>query len=442
MSVITIKQLSELEKSDRENIIYRKSLPVAEIIDTVIKPIAKDIIENPKKALLHYTKKFDGVIPDPLLLEADDLEKSYNRVKEQKPDVLKSFNQAKENITEFHQKQVPSDLEAQVSKNTLGLKFVPFDRAALYVPGGKALYPSTVLMGVLPAQIAGVKEITLVSPPNPVTGCVPEIVQAVAHMAGATRIVQAGGAQAVLAMAHGIAEENILPVDFIYGPGNVYVAAAKNYAFSNNLCGIDSFAGPSEVLIIADDTANPHFLAHDLLAQAEHDENAAAILLCTSESVAEKTIEQIEAALKDRKDRRAITEKSIRDNGKIFVVSSLDEAIEFSNEYAPEHLEIQTANDDYVLSKIRAAGSIFVGSYAPVAIGDYYSGTNHILPTNRGARFTSGVSVHTFYRRITYQKITKEGLELSADPIKKMSIEEGLFDAHGYSVLARFEDKQ
>ncbi|MBN8223120.1 MAG: histidinol dehydrogenase, partial [Spirochaetes bacterium] len=210
-----------------------------------------------------------------------------------------------------------------------------------------------------------------------------------------------------------------------------------------NLCGIDSFAGPSEVVIIADDSAKPRYVAHDLMAQAEHDENAQAILITTSAALAEKTAGEILASLAKRDDdekRKKITLEAIRRNGRVLLVDSLDEAAAISNRYAPEHLEIQTRENDAVLAKIRAAGSVFVGDYAPVAAGDYYSGTNHILPTMGGARFTSGVSVYSFYRRMTWQKLTRAGLEAAKDAISLMSKAEGLFAEHGYSVLTRFED--
>jgi len=439
MAIITPVRLSDLSQEEIQNIVYRKSIDLTRVMEEVVLPLGQDLKIQTKNKVLEYTRKWDKCQPDKLVVTREDMEISYRNVLKSKPEVIAAFARAVENITAFHEKQVPPNMETEIGKNILGLKFVPFDRVALYVPGGKALYPSTVLMGVIPARIAGVKDISIVSPPNGETGEVSEIVRAMGHLVRADRIVQAGGAQAVIAMAYGIPEENLAPVDYIYGPGNKFVAAAKNYVFSNNYCGIDSFAGPSEVLIIADETANPHYLAHDLMAQAEHDEDASAILLCTSQQRADETIAQIELALEKRKDRQAITRNSIQKNGKILLVDSLQQAIDFSNEYAPEHLEIQTAQDNEVLEKITSAGSVFVGPFAPVAIGDYFSGTNHILPTNRAARFSSGVSVHSFFRRITYQKVSRDGLKASCDPITHMSKEEGLFDEHGYSVLARFE---
>ena len=376
------------------------------------------------------------------MLGPNELEAAYERVIETQKEVIDAFELAATNIRQFHEAQKQRGFSSEIAGNTLGVNFVPFDRVALYVPGGKALYPSTVLMGVLPARIAGVQDITLLTPPVPETRRVADVVLAMAHIAGATRVLQAGGAQAIFAAAYGIDAIGLNPVDFIYGPGNIYVSAAKIHVAGENLCGIDSFAGPSEVVIIADDSANARYVAHDLMAQAEHDENAQAILLTTSAELAAATEKEITASLDKRSEdekRRQITLESIRRNGRVIIVSGLDEAMAISNRYAPEHLEIQTRENDRLLSLVRAAGSVFIGDYAPVAAGDYYSGTNHILPTAGGARFTSGVSVYTFYRRITWQKLTAEGLKRGKDAIAVMSEAEGLFAEHGYSVLTRFE---
>lgn len=440
MSRIEIRNLKDLSEKEKSHILDRESLDTASVIEKTVIPLAQQMKADPVKALRDATEKYDGFIPDKPVLEKNDLEKAYRQVKENTPDLLNAFAEAHENLKTFHAEQKPQNFDRDISHNRLGFRFQPFDSAALYVPGGKALYPTTVLMGLTPATIAGVKEVTLLSPPKPETRAVPDIVAAMAYMAGASRILQAGGAQAVLAAAFGVPEYNISPADFIYGPGNIYVAAAKNYLVSANIAGIDSFAGPSEVIIIADSSANPRYLAHDLLAQAEHDENAVAILLCTDRSLAEKVLPEIDKAISERGERAAITEESIRRNGHILITGTLDEAVEFSNLFGPEHLEIQTAEDDHVLENITAAGSIFVGEYAPVAIGDYYSGTNHILPTGGAARYGSGVSVHSFFRRITWQKVSREGLRKSLEPITLMSEEEGLYAEHGYSVVTRFED--
>lgn len=441
MSLVEIKQLSKLSKEELNSLIYRDSLNPEEIVKNLVAPMAAEIKADALSALKKYSSKFDGLVPKPLVYNNTDLKVFYEKVKQEQPQVLAAFEKAQENITEFHMRQKPEGFEANIGANQLGFKFVPFDSVALYVPGGKALYPSTVLMGIIPAKIAGVEDITIITPPNLENKKAPDIVLAMAYLAGADRVLQAGGAQAVLAMAYGVEGLGIRAVDFIYGPGNIYVAAAKSFVNGRGLCGIDSFAGPSEVLIIADQSAEPYYLAHDLLAQAEHDEDAISVLLTDDEKTAKETANQIEKAIEEKNsDRKSITKESISRNGKILIVESLEDAIHFSNNFAPEHLEVQTGNDQDVLKKIKAAGSIFVGKFAPVAIGDYYSGTNHILPTNRAARFSSGVGIQTFYRRITYQICSEQGLKNSCEPISEMSKVEGLFDEHGYSVLARFRD--
>ena len=433
-------KLKELSEKEKKSILYRESISLDHIIQDTIRSLYNEIVEDPLRTLKKYTKKWDHCSPEPLVLDKNHLEEAAENVQKKNLDLWNAFKEAAKNITKFHTKQRPNNFEINIQENTLGYKFQPFESVALYVPGGKALYPSTVLMGSLPASIAGVENINIISPPNPAENGVPEIVRAAAYMGGASKIIQAGGAHSILAMTTTIPEYELQPIDFIYGPGNRYVSAAKSFIASRNLCGIDTYAGPSEVLIIADSSANPKYLAHDLLAQSEHDEDASAILLCTDEKIAIQTIEKIKNAIENSDSKRKeITRTSIEKNGKALLVDTLEEAIEFSNQFAPEHLEIQTQANEEVLTKIQAAGSVFLGDYSPVAVGDYYSGTNHILPTNRAARFSSGISVHSFLRRITYQKCSKEGLQKSASPISLMSKAEGLFDEHGYSVLVRLE---
>jgi histidinol dehydrogenase len=438
---------ADLTPGERQQIFARAGLDLETAKSQVIDPLAMGFRKSPLATLTDSQLKFDGVVASKLMLDASDLKAAYERMQHKAPEALAAFTSAAKNITAFHELQRQTGFQTEIAGNTLGVKFVPFDRVALYVPGGKALYPSTVLMGVIPAKLAGVGEIVLMSPPpkpsDDAETRVADIVLAVAHIAGVTRVLQAGGAQAIFAAAYGIPELSLKPADFIYGPGNIYVSAAKTYVAGQNLCGIDSFAGPSEVVIIADESANARYVAHDLMAQAEHDENAQAILLTTSQKLANAVGIEIQNSLEKRPDdekRKQITLASIKRNGKIILVKSLEDAISISNQYAPEHLEIQTERNDQVLAGIRAAGSIFVGDYAPVAAGDYYSGTNHILPTAGAARFNSGVSVYSFYRRITWQKLTEAGLAAGKDAISTMSREEGLFAEHGYSVLTRFED--
>jgi histidinol dehydrogenase len=441
-SLLRTDRYHDLNPTELRQLFARSGLDLSQVREQVIEPLAKQFRENAGQALKQAILKFEGDLPEPLVLGPQHLAAAFGRVKAAQPEVIAAFEKAAVNIRQFHEAQKQVGFSAEIAGNTLGVNFVPFDRVALYVPGGKALYPSTVLMGVLPARIAGVSDITLLTPPVPETRRVSDIVLAMAHIAGATRVLQAGGAQAIFAAAYGIEALHLNPVDFIYGPGNIYVSAAKIHVAGENLCGIDSFAGPSEVVIIADDSATPRYVAHDLMAQAEHDENAQAILLTTSAELATATEKEIIASLQKRsadEKRRQITLESIRRNGRVILVNSLDEAMEISNRYAPEHLELQTRENERLLAQVRAAGSGGVGDYAPVAAGDYYTGTNHILPTAGGARFTSGVSVYTFYRRITWQKLTAEGLKRGKDAIAVMSEAEGLFAEHGYSVLTRFE---
>mgnify|MGYP001597706874 CR=1 FL=1 len=440
--LIRVEKYAELPAAGREALFARAGLDLDAVRRDTIDPMASAFRQDPGNALRTAAQTFEGFVPEPLFLGKSDLAAAAERFAAAEPAVMQAFRSAHANIHAFHSRQKQVDFESEIAGNTLGMKFMPFDRVALYVPGGKARYPSTVLMGVTPALIAGVRHITILTPPDPVTRRVPDVVLAMAHLAGADSVLQAGGAQAVFAAAYGLAAHDFLPVDFIYGPGNIYVSAAKTAVAGQNLCGIDSFAGPSEVLIIADESANARYVAHDLMAQAEHDENAQAILLTTSAALAAKVGAEIAAALQRRSDderRKAITLEAIRRNGRVLLVESLEQAMEISNRYAPEHLEIQTERNEVMLSLVRAAGSVFVGDHAPVAAGDYYTGTNHILPTVGGARFASGVSVYTFYRRITWQRLTHAGLLKGKDAISEMSRAEGLFAEHGYSVLTRFE---
>ena len=440
--LIRIEKLNELTQEEYSKIIIRKDLDVYSIIEKTIAPIHKEIIKDVEKTVSKYNKKWDLFSAKPLVLSNQDLKLSYERLLNNEPEVMRSFINAYSNIHKFHKKQILKGYKLKLNKNILGVKYEAFSTVGLYVPGGKALYPSTVLMGAIPAKIAGVGRVIIATPPDSSLKEVSPIVQAMAYFAGVECIIQAGGPHAILALAQGLKNYEIPPVDFICGPGNIYVTAAKVYAFSKGFCGIDSFAGPSEVLIIADHTANPLYLAHDLLSQAEHDENASSILLCTDAKVAYQTQEKINEAIQTRQSKRQkITTESIKKNGLILIVDSLDDAIQFSNTFAPEHLEIHTKKDHKILPQIKSAGSIFLGQYSPVAMGDYYSGTNHILPTNRAARYSSGLGVQSFYKRITYQNISKQGILQASHDISVMSKQEGLFDEHGLSVLIRGEDE-
>lgn len=394
----------------------------------IVTPILKDIRENGNAAVKKYTKQFDGV----------DLENFKIPVSEQNISISDSvktaFLIAKQNIETFHKNQLQKDMECSIHGNRLGIKYTPIDSVAVYAPGGKAFYPSSVLMGAIPAKIAGVKHINLFTPPSK-NGLVDDILLYVSQLVGIDSIFTIGGAQGVGAAAFGT--ETIPRHDFIVGPGNKYVAAAKSYLAAIGQIGIESIAGPSEVFIIADETANPEWVACDMLSQAEHGEDSVAILATNSMNLGRQVSIEIEKALLTRTGRKEIKSKAIYDNSYILVFPNIKECIEFSNLYAPEHLEIQTKTylDDF--SKILHAGSVFLGHYSPVAMGDYISGTNHVLPTAGLSRIYSSLGVDTFLKRVTYQEITKESLRELYPHIQVMANIEGFDEEHGTSVKLR-----
>jgi histidinol dehydrogenase len=340
---------------------------------------------------------------------------------------------AASNIQKFHEKQKSSDWYAEISEGiTLGQKITPLKRVGAYVPGGRAAYPSTALMTIIPARVAGVDEITVCTPPRS-DGSIHPLTLAACHIAGADHIFKVGGVQAIAAMTYGTA--TIPKVDKIVGPGNAYVTAAK--ILVRNECEIDFPAGPSEVLIIADETADPSNIAWDLLAQCEHDPKATSILTTTSPSLATKVEEIITTELENC-EREEIIKQSLQ-NAAILTASTMNECIEFSNNFAPEHLEIITRNPQEVLEKIQHAGSIFIGNYAPVSAGDYASGTNHVLPTAGYARAYSGLNIDHFTKKTTIQIINKKGLATLKDTIIHLAEAEGLY-AHAKAVKKRFEE--
>lgn len=453
--MIRVQSLSGISSKEVETILQPKSFKIDREILGLCEKMEKDFSSDSYEALKSYTLRFDKSFPKHWILKKEDLKQAYEKIKDS--EVFCSFLKAYHNIWEFHVLQKPSDIKKTILDTEIGLKYQPFENVTLYVPGGKALYPSTVLMGTIPAKIAGVKNIHIATPYLQESLSVHPLIQGLAYYCGVSTILQIGGAHSIFASAHGILELDLTSSEFIYGPGNKYVASAKQYLSGIQKIGIDFFAGPSEVLIIADNTANPYYLAQDLMAQAEHDEDAISYLLTTSEDIAHDCVNQLVSILDtrkleyemldvsskeylDRKKRWEITKVSIKKNGKIFVVDSIEDAINFSNKFAPEHLEIHTFDDDAIFSKIQSAGSVFLGSYSPVAMGDYFSGTNHILPTNRSAKVNSGVGVDTFLKRITFQKGSLNSIKNAAEPIRLMSEAEGLFDSHGYSVLSRLED--
>ncbi|MCC5813295.1 MAG: histidinol dehydrogenase [Leptospira sp.] len=391
-------------------------------------PIIQSVKLHGDKAVKELTEKFDGISLDKMVWDPSEINTDSI------PQELKeAFLKAKENIEAFHKHQVPQSWEEEIAGNKLGIRFTPMNSVTVYAPGGKALYPSSILMGAIPAKLAGVKNIQLATPPQ--HGGIPPILAYVAKISGIDKIITVGGAQAIAACAYGT--ETISKSEFIVGPGNPFVAAAKAYLAGSGVIGIESPAGPSEVLVIADDTANPEWVACDLLSQAEHGEDSVAILATNSRKLIEAVAKELELALSTRTKRKDMKQKAIDDNSFLLEFHTIEECIQFSNLYAPEHLEIITKNPREDFQKINSAGSVFLGSYSPVAMGDYISGTNHVLPTAGGASIHSSLGVYHFLKRITYQEITKTSLKSLYPHVKVMSESEGLDEEHGHSVYLR-----
>ncbi|MBN2042127.1 MAG: histidinol dehydrogenase [Spirochaetes bacterium] len=432
--MIKIKKLKDLTRSELDKLFNRFGEDLSETLHKVVIPIINDVRDNGDEAVKKYTEKFDRVKLDSLVVTKDEIEEGYKKAD---PDVLNAFMNAKVNIEEFHMHQKREMIRYQRSDGTeLGVIFQPVERAAVYAPGGKASYPSSILMAAIPAMIAGTKEITLVTPPDK-NGTVSDIILGICRIIGISTIVKAGGAQGIAAA--GLGTETVRKSDIIVGPGNIFVTAAKAHLFSLGAIQIDSMAGPSEVLIIADENANAEWVAYDLLSQAEHEEMAIAILVTNSEDLAEKVKAEIIKDIEKKQGRHEIKKTSITQNGLILVSENIDQAVEFSNSYAPEHMEFVVKDPMNYLEKIKNVGSLFLGEYAPVAVGDYYSGTNHILPVGGACRFSSGVSVETFLRRTTFQMLTRDALEMARKPVNLMSKAEGFEDKHGGSVEIRFK---
>ncbi|HNO23706.1 MAG TPA: histidinol dehydrogenase [Leptospiraceae bacterium] len=390
-------------------------------------PILEDVRKNGDSAVRKYTEKFDGIVLSSFAVKPSEVKTEISSAEK------KAFEKAKENIWNFHELQKPVNREKTVDGNRLGIRYTPIERLAVYAPGGTALYPSSVLMGVIPAKIAGVREVNLFTPPSK-NGLHPSLVF-VAEMLGVDNIFTVGGAQAVAAAGYGT--ESIPKADFIVGPGNKYVAAAKGVLAGLGQIGIESIAGPSEVFIIADETANPEWIACDMLSQAEHGEDSVAVLATTSAELAERVKSELSRAAVQRPKRLEMKRKAIENNSHILIFPSMEQCIDFSNQYAPEHLEIQTKDYNSVFEKILHAGSVFLGPYSPVAVGDYISGTNHILPTAGLARISSSLGVDSFLKRVTYQEVTKDSLMNLYPHVDLMSRIEGLDEEHGTSVKLR-----
>lgn len=433
--MIEIVQASDTRRSNEK---LKKLLNRGLSFDTDLMSEVVSIIEDVRTrgdaAVLEYTAKFDGVQLRPEDLRVDDssLNQTADRVD---PKVLEALKQSIENVQAFHQRQVQVSWEIELSDGgRIGQRVDSIPSAGLYVPGGTAAYPSSVVMNVVPAQIAGVDRIVVVTPPGTVSE--QPAVAAVLRLLGVKEIYSIGGAQAIAALAYGT--ETIKRVDKITGPGNKYVAAAKKQVFG--LVGIDSLAGPSEVVIIADETARPDFIAADLLAQAEHSEDAAAVLITTSASLARSVAEEVARQLQTL-PRSDIARQSLENYGAILIVETVAEACGLVNDLAPEHVQLMTCDDEQLAPLIKHAGAIFLGAYSPEALGDYFAGPNHVLPTGGTSRFSSALGVYDFIKRTSIIRYSSEGMRAAADSVAALAASEGLH-AHGRSALLRVNSTQ
>ena len=400
-------------------------------VEEVVKAILADVKENGDRALAHYTEKFDHVALSEFRLSAADIENGFQQTA---PEVIEALELAKANIVSFHEKQKQTGfVDAEKSGVIRGQLVLPMETVGIYVPGGTARYPSSVLMNALPAQIAGVKQIVMVTPSGPEG--IPSAILAAAKIAGVDEIYQIGGAQAIAALAYGT--ESIPKVDKIVGPGNIFVATAKKILFGQ--VAIDMIAGPSEVVVLADESANPRFIAADLLSQAEHDTLARAILITTSQDLAQRVQTEVarQLALLPREE---IARQAIEKHSALFVVADIETQFALMNEIAPEHLEIQLNDPFSHLSRVKHAGSVFLGAYASEPLGDYLAGPNHVLPTSGTARFFSPLGVEDFIKRTAFISYTKEALALEKDAVMVLAREEGL-EAHARAIQVRFEEE-
>ncbi len=401
-------------------------------IESIVSEIIANVIKYKDKALFEYCERFDNAKLSSLLVSNEEIEEAVTKVDQR---FLQVLEKAAANIKKFHERQVRNSFIINDQNGVvIGQKVIPVDRAGLYVPGGTAAYPSTVLMDSIPAKIAGCKEVVIVTPPGK-DGKVNPVILAAAKVAGVDKIFKVGGAQAIAALAYGT--ESIPKVDKIVGPGNAFVAEAKKQVYGK--VSIDMIAGPSEILVVADSTANARYVAADLLSQAEHDKMATAVLVTDSYDLAASVQNELEIQI-PQLERSEIARISIDNNGKIIVADDLKVAIDISNEIAPEHLELCVDNPFDYLDSIRHAGSIFMGKYCPEALGDYFAGPNHTLPTSGTARFSSPLSVDDFVKKTQYTYYTKDALSKVAKDVAYFAEQEGL-TAHAKSAVIRIEDE-
>ncbi|SFR56227.1 histidinol dehydrogenase [Halogeometricum rufum] len=424
---LTVREVAELSPDERAAF-FERDAGVAEVRSDV-RDIVSRVREEGDVAVRNFCREFDGVEVGNLDV-TDDAERAAEEIAD---DVREAIETAAANVREFHERQVPDDWRDSFDAGELGRRFRPLDRVGVYAPGGTAAYPSSVLMGVVPAKVAGVEHVAVVTPPgdpvNPIT-------LAAAHVAGADRIYSVGGAQGVAALAYGT--ETVKAVQKVVGPGNKWVTAAK--AEVRGDVDIDFLAGPSEVLVVADETCDPEFVAADLVAQAEHDPNASVVAVTDDRAVADAVRDAVERQTEGRAREDTIRAALENDASGVLVARSMSEAVLFAEEYAAEHLSIQADDDEALLDRISNAGSVFLGPYTPVAAGDYASGTNHVLPTSGGAKRYGGLSVETFLRSTTVQRLDEGALSGLSDTITTLAEAEGL-EAHAESVRARFGDE-
>ena len=431
-------RIQKLNKDTKQNLLedlLKRSPNSYGQYEASVQSILNEVKEKKDEAVFAFTRKFDGaeISADNILVTEAEIEEAYQEVDASLLDVIRK---ARNNIENFHAKQRQNSwFDSKPDGTILGQKVTPLQRVGVYVPGGKAVYPSSVLMNVMPAKVAGVDEIIMVTPPGKEGKISPNTLVA-AKEAGVDKIYKVGGAQAIGALAYGT--ESIPKVDKIVGPGNIYVALAKKAVYGH--VSIDSIAGPSEILVIADETANPRYVAADLLSQAEHDELASAILVTTSEELAKAVSNEVDGFLKVL-SRSEIIAKSLDNYGYILIADTMDDVIDVANEIASEHLEIQTKNPFEVMTKIRNAGAIFIGEYASEPLGDYFAGPNHILPTNGTAKFFSPLSVDDFVKKSSIISYSQDALSRVHKDIEAFAKAEQL-TAHANSVHVRFENEE
>ena len=424
--MIKIMKYSEVSSGE----IFTRTMPTVNV-ETIVSEIVQKVREEGDSALKAYTEKFDHARLDSPVVTAEEIDEAFAAVE---PEFLRVLEEASANIRKFHSRQVSNSFIINDEDGIImGQKVIPMDRVGVYVPGGTAVYPSTVLMDVIPAKIAGVKEIVIITPPGP-DGKINPAILAAAKIAGADTIIKAGGAQAIAALAYGT--ESVPKVDKIVGPGNAFVAEAKRQVYG--VVSIDMIAGPSESLVAADGNSNPVYVAADMLSQAEHDKMASAVLVTDSEELAYQVRDELERQL-PLLERFEIARESIDRNGKIIIAENLREVIDIANEIAPEHLELCVDDPFDYLDGIRHAGSIFLGRNCPEALGDYLAGPNHILPTQGTARFSNPLSVDDFVKKTQYTYFTKNALSRVAEDVALFARKEGL-TGHARSALIRFEE--